>query len=191
MRTRPLIGTLTVISMLALSIGTAGAGSSGDRSWRGDREWHGDGRHDDHARGHDRGRGERWASSRWHRDDRDHGSRHRHADRDDDDDDDDVFAMLAIAGLTLVTLGMLSQTQQQSFESAQTRATIVPLGESVVWQDGTAHGSVTPVREGRSSFGRHCREFQKTVTIGGRQENAYGTACRDADGAWEVVSPPD
>jgi triosephosphate isomerase len=36
--------------------------------------------------------------------------------------------------------------------------------------------------------GRYCREFQQTVTIGGRTEQAYGTACMQPDGAWEVIS---
>lgn len=31
-----------------------------------------------------------------------------------------------------------------------------------------------------------CREYQMTATIGGRQEQIYGTACRQADGSWAV-----
>lgn len=34
----------------------------------------------------------------------------------------------------------------------------------------------------------YCREYTKTVTIGGRSEQAYGTACYQPDGSWEVVS---
>jgi surface antigen len=36
--------------------------------------------------------------------------------------------------------------------------------------------------------GAYCREFQQTVSIGGREERAYGTACRQPDGSWKVVS---
>ena len=33
-----------------------------------------------------------------------------------------------------------------------------------------------------------CREFQQTITVGGRTETAYGTACRQPDGDWKIVS---
>jgi hypothetical protein len=205
---RPALGSLVAVSVFALSVGVAHAEHGGDRSSRGDDDWNGGGRHG-HRSGHqggdrrwsghwdDRhagGRPERWASSRWDQGSRFHGHGddrpHRHFDDDHHHhDDDDAFAWLAIAGLTLVTIGALTETQQLSYESAQSRATAVPLGESVIWRDGNAHGSVTPVREGTTTYGRYCREFQQIVTIGGREENAYGTACRSADGSWEIVSP--
>ena len=34
---------------------------------------------------------------------------------------------------------------------------------------------------------QYCREYTKTVTIGGRQQQAYGTACYQPDGSWEIV----
>jgi hypothetical protein len=33
----------------------------------------------------------------------------------------------------------------------------------------------------------YCREYTKTVRIGGRTEQAYGTACYRPDGSWEIV----
>lgn len=35
--------------------------------------------------------------------------------------------------------------------------------------------------------GRYCREFVQSVRIGGKVEEAYGTACRQPDGSWEMV----
>ena len=32
----------------------------------------------------------------------------------------------------------------------------------------------------------YCREYQHTVTIDGKQEKAYGTACRQPDGSWKI-----
>jgi surface antigen len=32
----------------------------------------------------------------------------------------------------------------------------------------------------------YCREFIQNVTIGGRTQQSYGTACRQEDGSWEV-----
>ena len=50
----------------------------------------------------------------------------------------------------------------------------------------TGHtGTVTPTRTYQSGNG-YCREFQNTVTIDGKKENAYGTACRQPDGSWKV-----
>ncbi len=43
---------------------------------------------------------------------------------------------------------------------------------------------VAPAQTGDSS---NCREYQTRVTIGGRQETAFGYACRQADGSWRVA----
>jgi len=32
-----------------------------------------------------------------------------------------------------------------------------------------------------------CREFQVRANVGGRDEEVYGTACREADGSWRVI----
>ena len=34
----------------------------------------------------------------------------------------------------------------------------------------------------------YCREYTKTVSVGGRAEQAYGTACYRPDGSWEIVN---
>lgn len=64
-----------------------------------------------------------------------------------------------------------------------------PIGETVAWsnpESGNA-GTITPVRDGQSSVGRYCREYQQTITIGGRQEQGVGTACQNPDGTWEII----
>jgi len=33
-----------------------------------------------------------------------------------------------------------------------------------------------------------CREYQQTITVGGRTERAYGTACKQADGSWKIIN---
>jgi len=76
---------------------------------------------------------------------------------------------------------------QQAMRSAQT----APIGQPITWSNPrTGHsGQVTPVREGTDNrTGAYCREFQETVTIGGKQEQAYGTACRQPDGSWKVTN---
>jgi surface antigen len=102
--------------------------------------------------------------------------------------DTDAWAFLALTAITLAIVDSLSESQQRQHEAAQVLATTAPLGETIAWNDGSAAGSVTPLRDGRAEGGEYCREFLQTVTIGGREEEAYGTACLRPDGAWEVVS---
>ena len=52
--------------------------------------------------------------------------------------------------------------------------------------DSGNYGTVEP-GQGYQSRGRYCREYQQTVYIGGRPEKAYGTACRQPDGSWQIV----
>src|SRR5262245_43539210 len=77
---------------------------------------------------------------------------------------------------------MANEAAQRAFETA-------PSGKAVAWTnpDSGHSGTITPVRTYESN-GRYCREFQQTVTIGGRPENSFGTACRMPDGAWQIVS---
>ena len=62
-----------------------------------------------------------------------------------------------------------------------------PAGKSTVWRnpDSGHSGSYTPMRTYRDG-GAYCREYQQTVIIGGHAEDAYGRACRQPDGSWEI-----
>jgi hypothetical protein len=102
--------------------------------------------------------------------------------------DDDAYKWIAFTAITVALINNLSEYQQRAYEDAQIRATTAPIGETIQWSQAGAYGTVTATRDGTSSSSRYCREFQKTVTIGGRTEQAYGTACMQPDGAWEVVS---
>ena len=67
------------------------------------------------------------------------------------------------------------------------------VGESITWANpdnagGPAHGSATVTREGADSEGRICREFQQTVIVGVREDQSFKVACRDENGAWQIVS---
>jgi surface antigen len=71
---------------------------------------------------------------------------------------------------------------------AQNSAYSAPMKTEIQWnnpESGHA-GSVTPLREGATSSGLYCREFQQKVTIGGKTEKAYGTACQQPDGNWQI-----
>lgn len=77
----------------------------------------------------------------------------------------------------------LQSTMQRSLESA-------PMGQPSQWRnpDSGNFGSVTPVNTYQRADGSYCREFSQTVTVGGKTQEAYGTACRQADGSWKIVS---
>ncbi len=65
-----------------------------------------------------------------------------------------------------------------------------PTGSSVAWHnpDSGRYGSVTPTRTYQRPNGQYCREYQQTVTIDGRPQKSYGTACRRPDGSWRIVN---
>ena len=75
------------------------------------------------------------------------------------------------------------------FERTKRSVSITPVGEEIVWAnpDTGNSGTVTPMRDGTSTSGKYCREFRQSVMIGGEQEEAYGVACRQPDGSWQVV----
>jgi surface antigen len=104
---------------------------------------------------------------------------------------------LAATGLGVLLGGILGNKIGKSMDDqdraralqAQQAAYSAPVGQQIVWNnpDNGHSGTITPTRDGRDASGRYCREFQTTVTIGGQQQPAYGTACQQPDGSWKVV----
>ncbi|MCB1680540.1 MAG: glycine zipper 2TM domain-containing protein [Rhodospirillales bacterium] len=84
----------------------------------------------------------------------------------------------------------LDKADQQYASQANYQATSAPIGEPVNWSNPESgnHGQVIPTREGTSASGRYCREFQQTIYVGGREESAYGVACQQPDGTWQIVN---
>jgi surface antigen len=83
----------------------------------------------------------------------------------------------------------LDRADRLAMGQAQDTAASAPIGTPISWRnpDSGHYGVVTPVREGRQeATGAYCREYQKSVTIGGQTQNAYGTACRQPDGSWKI-----
>lgn len=52
--------------------------------------------------------------------------------------------------------------------------------------DDNATYTVTPKPATIASNGQPCREYTFNATIGGKTKEVYGTACRDASGAWKI-----
>jgi surface antigen len=76
----------------------------------------------------------------------------------------------------------MENTAQESLEYSRT-------GVARTWRnpDSGHSGSITPTRTFREPEGRYCREYTQTVMIGGEEQKAYGTACRQPDGTWQIV----
>ena len=84
----------------------------------------------------------------------------------------------------------MDELDRMKSRQAQEYAYAAPIGETIVWNNPESgnYGNVTPIRDGYTDSGRYCREFQTELTIDGSQEQGYGTACRQEDGSWRIVS---
>jgi surface antigen len=76
----------------------------------------------------------------------------------------------------------MQQTTQTTLERGRT-------GVASTWRnpDTGNYGSVTPIRTTEATNGAVCREYQQTITVGGRTEEGVGTACRQPDASWRIV----
>lgn len=75
-------------------------------------------------------------------------------------------------------------------EAAQKALESAPTGKPVAWRnpDSGHAGSVTPVKTYQVANGNYCREYESSVTIDGKQEKAFGKACRQPDGSWQIIN---
>ena len=95
------------------------------------------------------------------------------------------------ATLDRVDKQMMARTTHNTLENS-------PIGSTSNWNnpDTGNSGTITPTKTYRcagtscasQTTSGYCREFQTTVTVGGKVQNAYGTACRQPDGSWKIVN---
>ena len=105
------------------------------------------------------------------------------------------LAMVALGTMGGAFLGNrigenMDQVDRMKHQQAIDSAATAPVGQTISWNnpDSGNSGTVKSVRDGTSSDGQYCREYQQTVTIGGKTEEAFGTACQQPDGSWKIVS---
>lgn len=65
-----------------------------------------------------------------------------------------------------------------------------PSGQTTIWRNPeNGHwGTLTPSRTFLDANGRYCREFRQTVTVDGQEHQGNGSACREPDSVWRVMS---
>ena len=74
-------------------------------------------------------------------------------------------------------------------QNAQYALEHAPTNTATTWRnpDSGNAGALMPVETYQSKSGEYCREYRQTVLIGGEQQQAYGTACRQPDGSWKII----
>lgn len=82
----------------------------------------------------------------------------------------------------------LDRADQAAAGQAMNQAYVAPVGQTIRWNNAQSgnNGTITTTRDGYSSAGAYCREFQQTITVGDRNQTAYGTACQQPDGSWQI-----
>lgn len=99
--------------------------------------------------------------------------------------------LAAVAGGTLVGVligGSIGRSMDPVDQAcAITALDHVPDSRAIRWSGDRHDYSLVPTRSWDQG-GRHCRDYTTTAYFGDRRESVTGTACRMADGAWEIVN---
>jgi surface antigen len=92
-------------------------------------------------------------------------------------------------GLIGGTIGAkLKQSDRRTALQAEYRALeYTPGGKAVDWRGSGVTGSVTAAQPYRVGS-QDCRQYTHTVSSGGQNQTARGTACRNADGSWTPLT---
>jgi len=82
------------------------------------------------------------------------------------------------------------QDQQYHSQTAHEAFEYQPAGRPASWKnpDSGHSGSITPVKTWQRDNGQYCRDYTQSIVVDGRIEEAKGTACRDDNGSWQIVS---
>lgn len=99
-----------------------------------------------------------------------------------------VYITALQGGIVARTGVELSRSETQRALEAEYRALeAAPGGQPVTWTSGEARGEVVaaaPYQVGK----QNCRQFTHKVVSGGRELQARGAACRNANGTWTPLS---
>jgi len=88
-----------------------------------------------------------------------------------------------------IGFGLDDYDRRLAFRNTQYALESMRSGTVVEWRGPSsgAYGTVSPRPAFQNQAGQYCREFQETVIVGGQEQAAYGTACRQPDGQWRIV----
>jgi surface antigen len=85
--------------------------------------------------------------------------------------------------------GSLDRADEVYARQAAARAYAAPVGVPIQWSNPHTGnlGAVQTTRDGWTTSGAYCREFQQQVVVAGRVQSAFGQACQQPDGTWRIV----
>ena len=102
-----------------------------------------------------------------------------------------ILGGAVLGGLLGHELGArLDEKDKQAMRETTSAALVnAPDGDSYHWDNAeTGHsGAVTPTRTYRNDEQQICRDYQQSIEIAGQNDSAHGTACRQADGSWQII----
>lgn len=103
-----------------------------------------------------------------------------------------IVAGVLLGGLAGGAIGNVLEQEDRRIAQKNSQLALESMrkGETSAWKnpDSGNSGSFTPTRTYQKADGTFCREYQQTVTVGGQEERAFGTACRQPDGQWQLQS---
>ncbi len=78
---------------------------------------------------------------------------------------------------------------QQDRINMQSAVANTPVDHNATWTNPKTNTTyvVTPTKNFNQGSD-YCREYQTQVTVDGKTQKAYGTACRQPDGSWQLQS---
>ena len=102
-----------------------------------------------------------------------------------------VLGGIILGGLIGGAVGnrMDAADHREANRTAHTALESGPTGTAASWHNPNSgnSGTVIPTRTYQAQSGEYCREYEQRVNINGETQTAYGTACRQPDGSWQVV----
>ncbi len=102
-----------------------------------------------------------------------------------------IGAGVLAGGLIGNKIGKSLDCRDQQYHSDTTQNTLErqPTGTTRTWTnpDSGHSGAVTPTKTYIAADGMPCRDFTQTINVDGQQEEINATACRQADGTWQII----
>lgn len=98
----------------------------------------------------------------------------------------------AVAGSLLGSQLGASMDEQDKIKMKQSSHNALEYsksGHTSNWRnpDSGNKGTITPYQAYKDNRGQYCREYSQSITVGGKTQQGYGTACRQDDGSWKII----
>ncbi len=103
-----------------------------------------------------------------------------------------VIAGALIGGVIGNQIGQYMDRQDKI--NMQSAIINTPVGQQASWTSNQAGPNnsapvtytVKPVKAYQNTSNQYCREYQTTIVVEGKTQQAYGKACRTPDGQWKI-----